>query len=399
MKKMLFLALVMLTLVSVGTVYADIEISGHVVTVWSDAQHDEKNNPGSFAVTPIALGMGSGPVTRTANPISNGQGGGGANARGAANFAVAEVELDVEADITDNISTRIDIEMTDNATFDVEAAYIKLVQPFDVPFDVIVGKFVAPIGVEPQEQIDRKLITASLPDAALPNTLEGIAITGTISAIDYVIFYVNDLAAGDNDRGAVNTDNSRAIGARLATSPLEGLDIGIAYANESLTTVDNTFATADKSYYLWDLDAVYANGPWELRGEFLKATEKDTDSVGSQGIVGNGGSWGLDAWSAQLAYDVDEQINLVARYAQSKPDQELARTAAARHAIRLNGNGIGANDNSVEISVLSMGASYAFSENAIFKLEYSSIDTKNVANVAAYDPKDDVLAMELTVAF
>lgn len=395
MKKMLMIALV-LSLALVGVAQADIEISGHVVTVWSDAQHDEQINA-TGVNNAISLALGSGPVAGLAGTLSTGNvATGQATAAAADILAVAEIELDIEADITDNISARIDIEMNDGtigagaSVFDVEAAYIKLVQPFDVPFDVIVGKFVAPIGVEPQEQIDRKLITQSLVDRLIPNTLTGIAVTGTVSAIDYVVFYVNDLAPGDNDRNA-NTDGSNAMGARLATSPLEGLDIGITYAQESLNDVRNSNA-GDADYRIIDLDAVYANGPWEIRGEYLAAEEDDTIVY----AVGTQGDADVDAYSIQVAYDVDEQINVAVRYANSDPNTNMSpydRLGALGTLSQL------------EASVVSIGASYAFSENAIFKIEYSDIQSDKVSTAAGgsstevYDPNDNLIAAELTVAF
>ncbi|MEW5692585.1 MAG: porin [Candidatus Hydrogenedentota bacterium] len=390
MKKAI-LAIIM-TFCLVTVVYADIEISGHVVTVWSDAQYDELTARGTSAGVPLALTMGSGPQVIENNPLSSGVYQLNSTAAAAADvLAVAEIELDIDADITDNISARIDLEAAENLGPDVEAAYIKLVQPFDVPFDVIVGKFVAPVGVEPQEQIDRKLITNSLPDKFLPNTLTGIAVTGTVSAIDYVIFYVNDLDAGDNDRNEV-TDGSNAIGARLATSPLEGLDIGIAYAVESLNDVTNLNPT-DVDFRVLDVDAVYANGPWEIRGEYLAASEDDSaPEIVYVGGFNTNGDQDVDAYSIQVSYDVDEQINVVARYANEEPNQANAR--------RTNNN-LGATRTALgnEYTVVSVGASYAFSENAIFKIEYSDIDTEEATGVPVYDPDDNLIACELTVAF
>jgi len=394
MRKIGLIALALIiTLGLVGTAFADIQLSGHVVTTWSDAQHDDNinstNNGNTAGVDNSAsLYLGSSPITAigaTRDPLSVAGGIGGNAGRAAARFAVAEIELDIDADITDNITTRIDLESDGAGNYDVEAAYIKLVQPFDVPFDVIVGKFVAPIGVEPQEQIDRKLITASLVDNALPLTTTGIAISGTISAVDYVLYYVEDMAAGDNDSDS-STQNSKAMGARLATSPLEGLDIGISYFYDSLGTEDAIFTNTDRDYTAWDFDAVYANGPFEFRGEYLKASETDTDSIG--------GDFDLAAYSMQLSYDVDEQIRLVGRYARTNPQAELSR--AAGNLTRLNGAG---NSNSTEITVTTLGASYSFSENAIFKLEYDIVQTDNVTNTPVYDPNDNLIACELTVAF
>ncbi|MEW5692149.1 MAG: hypothetical protein AB1765_02500 [Candidatus Hydrogenedentota bacterium] len=59
-----------------GLLYADIEISGHIVTVWSDAQHDEVINS-TGATTAVQLNMASGPIYDVANPLSGPTAGGG----------------------------------------------------------------------------------------------------------------------------------------------------------------------------------------------------------------------------------------------------------------------------------------------------------------------------------
>ncbi|MEW5694258.1 MAG: hypothetical protein AB1765_13300, partial [Candidatus Hydrogenedentota bacterium] len=69
-KKLLLTFLVVSFLLVSGSLFADIEISGHIVTVWSDAQHDEViNDPG--ATTAVQLNMASGPIYDAANPLSD----------------------------------------------------------------------------------------------------------------------------------------------------------------------------------------------------------------------------------------------------------------------------------------------------------------------------------------
>ncbi len=157
---------------------------------------------------------------------------------------------------------------------------------------LVAGKFLLPFG----EFIERlhptwinKLVTHPLPfregdeGGLLAFTNVGVQVRGAVplgygegAFGEYAVYVTNGPRFASAERGAFmdnnNTDQNRGkgYGARIGIEPLP-FDYGLGRLRLGASTFDGKWDTDGKFWFTaWDLDSVYQNGLFELRGEYLQ---------------------------------------------------------------------------------------------------------------------------------
>ena len=388
--------------------FADIDISGIITVDWYDNERDANildfgNEAGQ---SDNGFRNSSSSLTSSGEPMT---------------FDLTTLELDVEADVTENISVRTDLEfeggsgssngVAQGTALHVEQAYVKIAEIFDWPVDVVIGKFNAPWGVEPEERADLKLITYSLVTTFTDiKQLTGLAVSGGVSFIDYVVYVANGVSprlTTDTDPSGVNAgnaltaaagaaasgiapaagpygvdidlndnDNNLALGFRIGVAPefIEGFEAGAGFV---ISAVD-----PDRQY----LSDRITNGALYYRSvdSLLEAvpTEENQDLLNSSAFEEQLLQWDIDAiyqtgpfefrgeyvngrvnaangfaklnyvgFSFEGSYDITDRLGVIARYATYDQNQNSPRSQG-REAI-------------------SVGANYKVADNVRTKIEYT----------------------------
>jgi hypothetical protein len=384
MSKNLVITLVLALCLAVPA-FAEIDLSGIVIAEFYDQEIDGQNYVSQ--------------TTRGKNP---------------ATFDISVVELDIDADLTEKISTRVDLEFesrySDNnvngtgRSVDVEQAYIKIAEIFDWPVDIVVGKFNAPWGQQPEEEYDLKLITHSLVwEWTDIGNLTGIAISGGVSFVDYVLWAANGvhpalnsvtagadrtsanpattaIAGGPYNAAAAanrkkfdvdfnNDDQGMALGFRIGIAPeiIEGFEAGLSFVVDtvdprhkyikndyvSMPSSSGKMANNEERLQMYDVDAVYQTGPFEIRFEYVDGRVRVADNPSANPA---GAGYVLDqemnfrGYTFQGSYDVSDRLTLVARYGYY--DQDRNRTPKE------------------DREEMSVGVNYKVADGVVSKLEY-----------------------------
>lgn len=382
--------------------FADIDISGIITVDWYDNERDANvldfgNEAGARMYTTESS------LTNSGEPMT---------------FDITTLELDLEADVTENISVRTDIEFdggmgrSDAAGVNVEQAYVKIAEIFDWPVDVVLGKFNSPWGVEPEERADLKLITYSLVTTfADINQQTGLAVSGGVSFIDYVVYVSNGIspqittdtdpsgwnygnaltgvaAAGgtglvaadgpyDVDIDLNDNDNNMALGFRVGIAPefVEGFEAGISFVVAEIDP-DRQYLSdrISRGNLYWNPNGSPMAAAATTGGEPPRLDDPgfeeqvvmfDVDAIYQTGPFEFRGEYvngrvrpdngfmklNYNGFSFQASYDITDRLGLVARLANYNQNENAYQSQSREQ--------------------ISMGVNYKVADNVNTKIEYS----------------------------
>ncbi|MEE9150049.1 MAG: porin [Candidatus Tectomicrobia bacterium] len=237
-------------------------------------------------------------------------------------FALDEVELDIESELTPWAGLRTDInflEGEDHSDADVilEQGYITLALPLPIDTTFQFGKFNAPIGWELLDPIDTYQFSSSLVFVnGTPTNLTGAMVLMTFNPMfDLSVYVVNgwDNISDNNDM--------KTFGGRLGITPVRGVNIGLsAITGPEQDDNDSDYRT------VFDLDFTLELIPHLLiGGEFNYGMEED--------LAAGGGDAEWLGGFVTLHYDFTEVLGLTLRAGVfddqdgSRLGQEETRTA------------------------------------------------------------------------
>ncbi len=178
---------------------------------------------------------------------------------------------------------------------------------------MVFGKFLSPVGFF-QQNLHPSWIN-KLPDAPAGFGHGGVAPLNDLGVmarggfgkvsrplINYGVYVGNgpqlefedgELAALEQEAFGLDDNNNKAVGGRLGLVPIPHLEFGASFLNSEVLGQKNV-DTAEPvlgrvtqgNYKLYGFDAGYTKGPWNIRGEYIKA---ELDSFWSQAEAGGHG--------------------------------------------------------------------------------------------------------------
>lgn len=344
------------------------------------------------------------------------RGGNGGQASGSANgnytnqdgFVVNEVNLDLSSQLTNDISAFVSVDAIPDQNFAsalaIDYAYLDIANPGPFDLNLRVGRIPSVMGIAQRNSESPQTKFVSLPLTSIYNvgSYDGAAIYGSFSPINYALAvtngdllnqaeldasaFGNNLRPGNNNGSAngasFNTDNALAISGRLGVVPIEGLEIGISGSHTNYAKLIGapgfgTNRANDLDRSMVGVDASYAWGAWNFKGEWVRVEEDDLNALGQN--LNNDGT----AWYIEALYDMNEKLSLGARYNESSVDQ----------APRVG------NTDLHDVSTIQIAGTYRISDNVLFKAEYAINDEDVLNGNRNNELSNDVLAFSLVGSF
>lgn len=295
-------------------------------------------------------------------------------------FSLDEIEVDVQKQLSENISLRTDINYRavdadtagDDLSFEelVEQGYVTIkLDNVGSGLDLTLGKFNAPIGFELLDPVDMYQFSHALVfDNGLPTNLTGVMGAYNLNdMIDIAAYVVN---GWDN-----NTDNnqSKTVGGRIGINAMPGVAIGlsaISGTNETTTVNKRT---------VYDVDATITMVDNLTIGVELNAGSEEN----ANSLVGGSGDGDWTAYLIMGHYDLDDTYGVTLRY-DSFHDE---------HGSRL-GNSLDETQ-----SAFTVAGTMVLGDGAGLLAEWRRLDSdQNVFNNSTED-SSDTFAVEFTYSF
>lgn len=311
-------------------------------------------------------------------------------------FVVNELNLDLAAQLTNDISLFASLDV-DPAAIGIDYAYLDFANPGPFDLNVRVGRIPSVIGIEQRasESNQTKFISLSLMSPYTVGALEGVALYGSLSPVNYAFAISNTDIAGNNgvalqvpgNRGGVaniasyNDNNSAyALSGRIGVVPVEGLELGVSGSRERISAIVG--GRVIKGFRgLVAGDAAYSWGAFTLRGEYGLQGEDVLLSPAPADIR-------TQVYTVEGIYDVNTRYSVAARYSSVRVRQT---------------EGVGVdNHNGVaqDVNTLSLAGVYRVADNVQLKAQYD-INREKVFNSVAYGTqiKNNVIALSLVASF
>lgn len=419
MKKLALIALAVL--IALPASAAGVTISGYIDVGYLAAQ-----GGGASGSTAVTQGAASG--------STNG------NMSAANGFALNEVNIDIAAQLTNDISAFVSLDAAaqgnnpartsardggavnyqDNANnaagaVTVDYAYVDFANPGPFDLNVRAGRIPSVVGIEQRvsESNQNKFINLSLASPITVGSQDGVAIYGSFSPVNYAIAFTNSdnlrrVAAipGDNldryysvgirpsnNNGVANVatndnNNAKNLSGRLGVVPIEGLEIGVSAGLDRPTSSGMGLNQSLPKKYdrsLIGVDASYTYGALNLKGEWVRVRQEMVNATNATGQQYKGN---LSAWYVEGVYDFSNKYSVGVRY--------------NRQRLALSGIGA-ACSTAFDINSLQFAGVYRVADNVELKAEYD-INKENILDgqtVPANAPKLDnnVFALSLVGSF
>lgn len=340
-------------------------ISGYIDVSYADVEGDISD----------VVASGGFPVNA---PSVNGNTGAGNNAGGAAptntaaqggtnsRFALNEVNLDIRAELTDNMQTYVSLDSIRGGALAVDEGWIEWSNPGSFDLNVRAGHVPSSIGIETRWKESNETVfnSLSLISGFTVGASEGLQAYGTWSPINWQVAITNHDPVGTsstgsaiaaqttvlpNNNGATGENNeNKFISGRLGVLPIEGLEVGISGATGQHNTTNGGAGATDLRRQTLGVDLQYRYGPFNLVGEYL-SVEEDVLGAPDDDLTG---------FYVQGTYDFTDQITFGLRFS----DVDVDAGAAAGQFQTL------------DYSQISILGAYDLAENVMVKLQYDIND-------------------------
>ncbi|WP_426994332.1 hypothetical protein [Methylomonas sp. CM2] len=229
------------------------------------------------------------------------------------------------------------------------------------------GRFDLPFGNDYQNFANKDRITVTAPLTTSRMQLggynsDGVRSYGAWDGFNYSVFWTDALYA--NDGHAIGGRLGLALGQntyKIHSANPEGIELGVSHLSEldGENRIRNTVYGADLSV---------GYGPWRLQNEFMLLNAHQQVFLDSGGNIvpnpdrnpfGKGHQLGYHSTlTADLESLVKQPVTLFARYSRWQPSQDLA--------LDFDGSTVAVND----LSMLTLGFNYKFSDHLRIKFEY-----------------------------
>lgn len=400
MKKFAILTLAALTALPASA--ASVTISGYIDVGYIAAE-------GGRGVAGAAGGQGaaSGSTSGTINPSDG--------------FALNEVNVDIAAQLTNDISSFVSLDWTplgsnnnagtiaagtgNGTDVTVDFAYLDIANPGPFDLNIRAGRIPSVIGIAQRnsESPQTKFINMPQSSPYTVGSLDGVAVYGSFNPINYAVSVTNDDLRGTNELDVINSanvgvagvgpsnsngtagatgldnNNNFAVSGRIGVVPIEGLEVGVS-GGVSKYAPGTTAGHKDLERSTYGFDASYAFGAWSFKGEYVKVQEDDIDAAIR-------GDHDLSSWYLEAVYDLSSKYSVGVRYNETDMNSNFAGQAATAKAY--------------EISAIQVAGVYRVSDNVHAKAEYTinDEDVRNYSTVINPEIGNDVLAFSLVGAF
>lgn len=270
-----------------------------------------------------------------------------------ATFAVNQAELDVNINLGNGLSARVDLQANKSAAnsatgveFDnVEAEQARVDYNFG-DWTLTLGKFDTFIGLEGLEPIDNYQYSSSLAFALEPTQHTGLA-------LGYDNGFFNGALAVVNGIAVQNPDNNDEIGFALhgGITPTKAwaFNVNFATADEGAANGTGTTAVNERDTTLVTADIKWSNYGWTLAAEYAQL-DQDKNTTTTADIENT-------AMSFMANYAFTERFAVTARYSVNEYDNGIVDTATSKDG---------------DATEFSISPSYAFTPNWLGSIEYRS---------------------------
>lgn len=362
---------------------------------------------------------------RTLGPVAAATNG-NSSATGEDGFALNEVNIDLNAQLTNDISAFASLDFTGNGgqnsvaagqgttaaanatnvgDVSVDYAYVDFANPGPFDLNLRAGRIPSVFGIEQRasESPQTKFVNLSHLSPLTVGATDGVAIYGTFSPINYAFSLSNADIRGPitilnpgtqaggqtgavpvlrpgNNNGSANTttnndNNALALAGRIGLVPIEGLEIGASYSTSQWLAngagAANQNPDVDRTQF--GLDASYSWGAFTVKGEYLDVQEEQPNQA--LGV----GDAEMTAYYAEVMYDFSSKYSVGARYNNSEVKQGGVRS---------------------DYNTISVAGVYRVADNVHLKAEYdfNEEDTLQGSNA---NPRieNDVFAVSLVGVF
>jgi len=321
-------------------------------------------------------------------------------------FNLNEVNIDLNTQLTNDISAFMSLDFIggdNNANgndVSVDFGYIDFANPGPFDLNLRAGRIPSVFGIEQRasESPQTKFVNLSLLSPFTVGSLDGAAIYGTFSPINYAFAVSNaDVRGGNalqsangatitpinpsNNNGSANgassnTNNDLAISGRLGIVPIEGLEIGVSGSHSTyLARVDGSIVGGELDRTMLGLDASYSWGAFTLKGEYVTADEEVAANIRDAEFRG---------FYIEGMYDVSSKYSVGVRYS----DAEIK-------------GGTGAQFPRADYDSLNIAGVYRVADNVHLKAEYdiNESDIQTVLGTPGVDVENDAFVVSLVGVF
>jgi len=423
-KKLALIALAVL--IALPASAAGVTISGYI-DVGYIAAEGGRPTPGFAANNTTTPGVASG---ATNGNWSNNNG-----------FALNEVNLDIAAQLTNDISAFVSMDLaannnntytvtntgrTDNgfvapanSRIAIDYAYVDFANPGPFDLNVRAGRIPSVVGIEQRvsESNQNKFVNLSLVSPITVGSQDGVAIYGSFSPVNYAVAVSNSdnlsrvaavntfmdvrQAGGlrpSNNNGVANdptndNNNAKAVSGRIGVVPIEGLEVGASASwdrplNDGLGIVGGLPRKLDRNGF--GLDASYTYGAFGLKAEYFRVNEEAINGTGA--AAGDAAFKNkLIAYYGELTYDFSNKYGLGFRYNR----QRISRAGSAAAAVN--------NGTVSDVYQLQFAGVYRLADNVMLKAEYDVNKEKFLNGFAVPGatpaPANNVFALSLVGSF
>jgi hypothetical protein len=324
-------------------------------------------------------------------------------------FVLNELNLDLASQLTNDISMFVSLDSIRGNAVSIDYAYVDFANPGPFDLNVRVGRIPSVVGIEQRasESNQTKFINLSLMSPYTVGAIEGAAIYGSFSPVNYALAISNSdvfnaqnnaiagnrLAAvpAGNNNGVANVasysdgNKAYAISGRVGVVPIEGLEIGISGSRDRYA-LGNGVLLFKGVRNLVAADASYSWGAFTLKGEYGAQTEQPLTFTGNL----RDPKIKTQMYYVEGVYDINSKWSIGARYSDLKTKQQ----------------GVGANVNGVvdSVNTLSIAGVYRIADNVQLKAEYDLNGEKVLNGVqrgtgGVPTVKNNVLALSLVASF
>lgn len=387
-------ALLVVVLVALPASAAGVTISGYVdLGYWAAQNPSDRLDPASGAkLNPNLTQLQAASATN-----------GGRN--GNDQFALNEINIDLTAQLTNDIAALVSFDFIAGAAPVIDYAYVDLANPGPFDLNMRIGRVPSVIGVEQRvsESNQSGFINLSLVSPFTVGSLDGINLYGSFNPVNYAVSLTNNDNLGGasigisplrpgNNNGAVglaaDNNNNRAISGRIGAMPFEGIELGVSASHNVWVAPVAAGASApdnkNAARNLVAADLSYVWGPLSLKAEYVNVKEEQLYKGPVVGGLENPiklVGWYIEGW-----YDWSERIGAGVRYNRVEMKQNRAT---------------GLSDLIADYSTISVAGAYRLADNMTVRVEYDRNEESvlNYVSASAGDIDNDVLAASLVASF
>lgn len=342
-------------------------------------------------------------------------------------FALNEVNLDLSSQLTNDISAFASIDFASTADAgnvdgtgmfgNIDYAYVDFANPGPFDLNVRAGRIPSVMGIEQRvsESNQQKFINLSLTSPYLVGAVDGVAIYGSFSPVNYAVAVANSdimgpggqvgpqgagaaniamIEAPGNDNAVANANsndnnNDLAVMGRIGVVPIEGLELGISGSYDQWNAGGTAARPQNLQRTILSADASYVWGALTLKGEYMALTEEQNAIALAQGDIK------VQGYYVEGVYDLNSKWSFGGRYSNMRQSQSGV-TAATTGSQRIN-----------EFYTVSAVGLYRIADNVVLKGEYDLnrervLDRQSATNTVGYtkpQTNNDVFALSLVGSF